>query len=61
MLNNPNHIGVFLGNGEKERLEIEKMFASMKNSGLPVCPSREFSVSKSLHDQRFDDMTRWST
>ena len=26
MLNNPHHIGVFLGNGEKERLEIEKMF-----------------------------------
>jgi ribosomal protein S18 acetylase RimI-like enzyme len=26
MLNNPHHIGVFLGNGENERREIEKMF-----------------------------------
>ena len=26
MLNNPHHIGVFLGNGEKQRLKIEKMF-----------------------------------
>jgi ribosomal protein S18 acetylase RimI-like enzyme len=26
MLNNPHHIGVFMGSGEKERLEIEKMF-----------------------------------
>lgn len=26
MLNNPHHLGVFLDNGEKERLEIEKMF-----------------------------------
>lgn len=26
MLNNPHHIGVFMGNGEKERAEIEKMF-----------------------------------
>ena len=26
MLNNPHHIGVFLGNGEDERLKIEKMF-----------------------------------
>lgn len=26
MLNNPHHIGVFLGKGENERLEIEKMF-----------------------------------
>ena len=26
MLNNPHHLGVFLGNGEKERLEIEKLF-----------------------------------
>ena len=26
MLNNPHHIGVFLGDGENERLEIEKMF-----------------------------------
>jgi ribosomal protein S18 acetylase RimI-like enzyme len=26
MLDNPHHIGVFLGNGETERLEIEKMF-----------------------------------
>lgn len=29
MLNNPHHIGVFLGNGEKERLEIEKMFIEL--------------------------------
>ncbi len=26
MLNNPNHIGIFLGNDEDERLKIEKMF-----------------------------------
>ena len=26
MLNNPLHIGVFLGSGEKERQKIEKMF-----------------------------------
>ena len=26
MLKNPHHIGVFQGNGEKERLEIERMF-----------------------------------
>lgn len=26
MLNNPNHIGVFLGNGENERSKIENMF-----------------------------------
>jgi ribosomal protein S18 acetylase RimI-like enzyme len=31
MLNNPHHIGVFLGNGEKERLEIEKMFVDLFN------------------------------
>ena len=32
MLNNPHHIGVFLGNGENERLEIEKMFFELFNS-----------------------------
>jgi len=32
MLNNPNHIGVFLGNGEKVRLEIEKMFFELFNN-----------------------------
>ena len=32
MLNNPHHIGVFMGNGEKERLEIEKMFIELFNS-----------------------------
>ena len=26
MLKNPHHIGIFLGSGEKERIEIEKMF-----------------------------------
>ncbi|MBW2187751.1 MAG: GNAT family N-acetyltransferase [Deltaproteobacteria bacterium] len=26
MLNNPHHIGVFQGNGENQRMEIEKMF-----------------------------------
>lgn len=31
MLNNPLHIGVFLGNGENERLEIEKMFFKLLN------------------------------
>jgi len=31
MLNNPNHIGLFLGNSEKERLEIEKMFFELFN------------------------------
>ena len=31
MLNNPHHIGVFLGNGEKVRLEIEKMFFELFN------------------------------
>ena len=29
MLNNPHHIGVFMGNGEKERLEIEKTFLQL--------------------------------
>lgn len=32
MLNNPQHIGVFLGNGENERLEIEKMFFELFNN-----------------------------
>jgi hypothetical protein len=32
MLNNPHHIGVFLGNGEKERLQIEKIFFQIFNS-----------------------------
>jgi len=31
MLNNPHHLGVFLGNGENERLEIEKMFFELFN------------------------------
>ena len=32
MLNNPHHIGVFMGNGEKERLIIEKMFFELFNN-----------------------------
>jgi len=32
MLNNPHHVGVFLGNGEKERLEIERMFCELLNN-----------------------------
>ena len=32
MLNNPHHRGVFLGNGEKERLEIQKMFFELFNN-----------------------------
>jgi ribosomal protein S18 acetylase RimI-like enzyme len=32
MLNNPHHIGVFLGNGEKERLKVEKIFFELFNS-----------------------------
>ena len=32
MLNNPHHIGVFLGNGENERIEIEKMFFELFNN-----------------------------
>ncbi len=32
MLNNPHHIGVFMGNGENERLKIEKMFFELLNS-----------------------------
>ena len=32
MLNNPNHIGVFMGKGEKVRLEIEKMFFELFNN-----------------------------
>ena len=32
MLNNPHHLGVFLGNGEKERLEIEIMFFGLLNN-----------------------------
>jgi ribosomal protein S18 acetylase RimI-like enzyme len=35
MLNNPLHIGVFLGNCEKERLKIEKMFFELFNN-LPA-------------------------
>ena len=29
MLNNPLHVAIFQGNGERERLEIEKMFIEM--------------------------------
>ena len=29
MLNNPHHIGVLLGNGERQRMEIEKMFLEL--------------------------------
>lgn len=32
MLNNPLHIGVFLGSGEKERQAIEQMFIELFNS-----------------------------
>lgn len=32
MLNNPHHIGVFLGDGENERLEIEKLFFELFNN-----------------------------
>lgn len=32
MLNNPHHLGVFLSNGENERLEIEKMFFALFNN-----------------------------
>ena len=32
MLNNPHHLGVFLGNGENERLEIEQMFFELFNN-----------------------------
>lgn len=32
MLNNPHHIGVFMGNGENERLEIETMFFELFNN-----------------------------
>jgi len=32
MLNNPHHMGVFLGSGENERLEIEKMFFELFNN-----------------------------
>ena len=32
MLNNPHHLGVFLGNGENERQEIEKMFFELFNT-----------------------------
>ena len=32
MLNNPHHLGVFLGHGEKERQEIEKMFFELFNN-----------------------------
>lgn len=32
MLNNPLHLAVFLGNGEKERMEIEKMFFELLNN-----------------------------
>ncbi len=32
MLDNPQHIGVLLGNGEKQRVEIEKMFIELFNS-----------------------------
>jgi hypothetical protein len=31
MLNNPHHLGVFMGDGEKERLEIEKILAWLMN------------------------------
>ena len=32
MLNNPQHVGIFLGNSEKVRLEVEKMFFALFNS-----------------------------
>ena len=31
MLNNPHHIGVFQGNGEKQRMGIENMFFELFN------------------------------
>ncbi len=31
MLNNPHHLGVFMGNGEKERIQIEAMFNELFN------------------------------
>ena len=34
MVNNPHHIGVFMGNGEKQRAEIETMFFNLF-SNLP--------------------------
>ncbi len=39
MLNNPHHIGVFLGNGEMERLEIEKIFFLNYST---TCPDLSF-------------------
>jgi ribosomal protein S18 acetylase RimI-like enzyme len=32
MRDNPQHVGVFLGNGQKQRLEIEKMFFELLNN-----------------------------
>jgi hypothetical protein len=34
MLNNPHHIGVFRGNGEKERRAIEKMFKDLYKDSI---------------------------
>jgi len=36
MLDNPLHIAVFMGKDEKERMEIEKMYAFMRNLGLKL-------------------------
>ena len=44
MLNNPLHIAVFHGNGENERLEIEKMYAFMRNSDSKLLPSPIYSM-----------------
>jgi len=30
MLNNPLHVAIFQGRGEKERIEIEKMFCELQ-------------------------------
>lgn len=46
MLNNPLHVAVFLGNGEKERLEIERMFIELfnKTPGIVFLAKKHYKI-----------------
>jgi hypothetical protein len=58
MLNNPHHIGVFLGNGEKERLEIENMFFELLN----ILPGLSFWQRKRKnHRSHENEVMRWQS
>ena len=46
MLNNPLHVAVFQGKGEKERMEIEKMFCELFNelSGIVLLAKEKQNI-----------------